>query len=426
MVGTSPIALLAQWVGGVPLCIPMCEALEELSGVRCETSDQHSLNKEHAELRHARMTQDDIDRKALIGWLNSHNPFEYKDKLVSIFTGVEADSSINCDDAVAIGSKQQMEMMGKNFADLKLQRKNRVKPLSAMRSTVKIRNEPVVVNEQQMLNRILAVLQTSNDLRMFVQYEFVNFAPALFDAVSMRKTAKAALNRILDVDSHLVVSPTQEQIPVVIDGGHLLHAVVWSTPCTYADIIQGYVCYLQRHYPNRLVIVVFDGYCSQLSTKVVEQSRRASKVTSATIVISPHISTSTKQNEFLGNGTNKASLIKLLSIQLNSVDILTRQAKADADNLIVSTALEYSRVDPGVHVLCKDVDVMISLIDRKPPKESIILIHPQLGGAEAKYIDVDTLQASLGALKDVILFAHAFTGTDTTSAAYRRGEGSRL
>ena len=76
-----------------------------------------------------------------------------------------------------------------------------------MRSTIKVRSEPLVVNEQQMLNRILAVLQTSNDLRQYVQYEFVNFAPSLFDAVSMRKTAKAALNRSLDVDSNLVVSP---------------------------------------------------------------------------------------------------------------------------------------------------------------------------------------------------------------------------
>ncbi len=314
----------------MPLCIPICEALGELSGVHCETSDQHSLHKDHAELRQARKTQ---DRKGLVAWLKSHNPFDYTDKLVSIFTGVEADSSINCDNAIEIDSRQHMTMIGKNLADLKLKRKSRVRPLSAMRSTVKVRNEPVVVNEQQMLNRILAVLQTSNDLRHFVQYEFVNFAPALFDAVSMRKTAKAALSRILDVDSNLVDTPAQVSVPVVIDGAHLLHTVVWNTPCSYADVIQGYVCYLQRHYSNRLVAVVFDGYGSHVSTKVVEQYRRASKVTSADIVVSPQINTSTRQEEFLGNGTNKTSLIKLVSAELNSVGILTRQAEADADTL---------------------------------------------------------------------------------------------
>lgn len=413
---------LSQWVGAVPLCIPICEALEELSGMRCETSDQHSLHKDHAELRQARQTQDDADRNRLVGWLKSHNPFEYRDKLVSIFTGVEADSSINCDNAVTIGSEQHTQMMGQNYADLKLQKKKRVQPLSAMRATVKVRNEPLVVNEQQMLNRILAVLQTSNDLRDFVQYEFVNFAPALFDAVSMRKTAKSALNRILDVNSHLVDSHVLGPAPVVIDGGHFLHAVVWNTPCTYSHVIQSYVSYVQRHYPNRLVIVVFDGYGTQRSTKVVEQSRRASKVTSAAIAVSPQINTSTTQGEFLGNGANKTSLIKLVSTELRAVGILTRQAEADADNLIVSTALEYSNADLGVHVVSKDADVMISLLHRKPPGESIILIYPQSGGAEPKYVDIDKLQVSLGPLKEVILFAHAFTGTDTTSAAYRRGK----
>jgi hypothetical protein len=65
---------------------------------------------------------------------------------------------------------------------------------------------------------------------------------------------------------------------------------------------------------------------------------------------------------------------------------------------------------------------MVSLLHRNPPGESIILIYPQSGGAEHKYVDIDKLQVSLGPLKEVILFAHAFTGTDTTSAAYRRGK----
>jgi hypothetical protein len=417
---------LAQWVCAVPLCIPMCEAVEELSGIHAETSDQHCLHKDHAELGQSRQSQDESDRKKLVGWLRAHNPFEYKDKLVSIFTGVEADSSINCDNAVTIGSELHKQMMGQNFADLKLQQKKRVQPLSAMRSTIKVRNEAFVVNEQQMLNRILGVLQSSKDLKDYVKYEFVNYAPALFDDVSMRKTAKAALNRILDVDSHLVQSKLLGPAPTVIDGGHLLHAVVWKTPCTYAEVIESYVQYVQKHYSNRLVIVIFDGYGAQLSTKSVEQSRRSSKATSATIAVSPQINTSTTQAEFLGNGANKTSLIKLLSAELRNVGILTDQAEADADSLIVSTAVEYSNINLEVHVVSKDADILVSLLHHKPPGQSIILISPQPGGLEPKYIDIDKLQVSLGPLKELILFAHAFTGTDTTSAAYRRGKAQAL
>ena len=141
---------LGQWVRAVPLCIPICKALEELAGTNCKTSVQHSLHKYHAELRQARVTRDDADRKHLCGWLRSHNPFGYTDKLVCIFTGVEADSSIDCDNAVSVGLQQQKEMIGQNFAELKLQRNRRVRPLSVMRSTIKVRNKPLVVNEQQM------------------------------------------------------------------------------------------------------------------------------------------------------------------------------------------------------------------------------------------------------------------------------------
>ena len=107
---------------------------------------------------------------------------------------------------------------------------------------------------------------------------------------------------------------------------------------------------------------------------------------------------------------------------MHAIGIMTHQAEADADNLIVSTAIEYSHIGPGVDVVCKDVDVMISILDRMPPGDSITLIRPQPGGLEPKCIDIGKLQASLGVLKDVIIFAHAFTGTDTTSAAYRRGK----
>lgn len=59
----------------------------------------------------------------------------------------------------------------------------------------------------------------------------MNYAPALFDTVSMRKTAKAALNCIIDVDSHLVDASFVGPVPIVIDVSYFMHAVVWKTPC---------------------------------------------------------------------------------------------------------------------------------------------------------------------------------------------------
>ena len=83
--------------------------------------------------------------------------------------------NIDWDNAVSVGSQHHIDMTGQNFEDLKLERNGRVRPLSAMGSTIKVRNELLVVNEQHTLNRMLAFRQTSNDLRQYVQYEFNPF-----------------------------------------------------------------------------------------------------------------------------------------------------------------------------------------------------------------------------------------------------------
>ena len=57
------------------MCIPMYEALEELAIVISFLDSmvilfkRHQTNKDHAELRRARVTRDGTDRKHLRGWL---------------------------------------------------------------------------------------------------------------------------------------------------------------------------------------------------------------------------------------------------------------------------------------------------------------------------------------------------------------------
>ena len=109
----------------------------------CPVYRPTSLHKDHAKLRQVRVTQEDrpSDRKHLCGWLRAHNPLAYTDTLVYTITGVEADSSIKCDNSVSVRSQQPKEMIGQNLADLELQRNRRVPHLSAMRSTIKVRND---------------------------------------------------------------------------------------------------------------------------------------------------------------------------------------------------------------------------------------------------------------------------------------------
>ena len=161
----------------------------------------------------------------------------------------------------------------------------------------------------------------------------------------MDKTVRAALNRILDLDSNLVASSRHCSY---LHQRQLLYAVVWNKLCSYADLIQAYVLYNKKTFSKLLC------HCclcwirfSEAHYQVIEQSRRASKVTSADSALSPLNNTSTTQEEVIDNGHNKTSRIALVS------------EEADSDNLIISTALEYSHVDPGVDG-CKDMIYDIS------------------------------------------------------------------
>ena len=226
---------LVYFICALPPCIPIMEALENISGTSSASSEQHVAYKDHKELRPACQNRDATDLVKFISWPKTHNPFDpkYQTKLISVFSGMSTDETINCDRADEVGSELQKAMVGKKFAELKCSAK--FLPLSAMTSTIKVRGEAVVIDQQQMLNRVFAVLQSGSELENFFQYEFVNYAPSLFDNFVMRKTVKSAIAQFLDLDKHTITEYGPSA--TIIDGGHLLHVVVWPTPLTYTTVI---------------------------------------------------------------------------------------------------------------------------------------------------------------------------------------------
>ena len=49
---------LAKWVCALPLCIPLCTAVEEFAGSHTESSEQHSKASDHQHLRPAQQARD--------------------------------------------------------------------------------------------------------------------------------------------------------------------------------------------------------------------------------------------------------------------------------------------------------------------------------------------------------------------------------
>lgn len=118
---------LAKWVFALPRCIPICNALEKFTGTEGNSSEQHK------DLRSSSEKKDNEDISTFIKWLEMHPPFSARetDELISLASGVIADNSVNCDEAVRFG-KEAMEKMvstSENFSSVSLHRKSKVKPL---------------------------------------------------------------------------------------------------------------------------------------------------------------------------------------------------------------------------------------------------------------------------------------------------------
>ena len=90
------------------------------------------------------------------------------------------------------------KMVGTPYAELKLRRKDKVKSIAAMRNTVKIYDEEVTVNRQQLFNRIACTMTSSKDLKDYMKFELSPQYPSLFNDKLMRRPHKSSLAKVLE------------------------------------------------------------------------------------------------------------------------------------------------------------------------------------------------------------------------------------
>ena len=150
---------------------------------------------------------------------------------------------------------------------------------------------------------------------------------------------------------------------MIIDGGYLLHKVKWPTNSTYEEVCEEYADYVITKYCGNSVIVL-DEYTDLANiTKSHEYLLRS--VTSREIQFELHMKTITTQEAFFSNRANKQRLHDALKPHLSAKGITVKQAKSDADALIVSTALQTAETTQNsVVVVGNDTDWMAILISQ--------------------------------------------------------------
>ena len=127
------------------------------------------------------------------------------------------------------------------------------------------------------------------------------------------------------------------------------------------------------------------------------------------IKVDLHNQISCSQKAFL---KNKAKFIELLSKHLGNDGHDIRNSKGDADTLIISAAIQYTKKqDNEVLVVANDADILVLLI-----------YHWQKSMKLFMHSEVTKKNGCIGnEIARHILFIHAWTGCDTTPAICKEG-----
>ena len=129
--------------------------------------------------------------------------------------------------------------------------------------------------------------------------------------------------------------------------------------------------------------------------------------------------TTTTQSAFLANSNNKKRLIHTLCEMMHSPGICVKQADANADTLIVSTALSIEESQALPVVVGTDTDLLVMLVARTTTTTDIYML---CRSSPTTLYSILEIQRAIGDTKKYLLFLHAVTGCDTVSAIYRQGK----
>ena len=410
------------WTMSVGFSATVHESMVKLSGVHTGSSNQN------IDMGINRRNKDNDDCQKFFEWIEVRNPFNMVDNnLHSLSTGcvsIKGNDRVNCDDAECIGASVQKKLDDTLFTEAKIKKKDLIISLDTLTNSPLDADtkDAVSVNPTLLFTRLAAIAEREENVEQYFDYELNHQALSLFKNDLMRKLDKAALRRSLLPDKD-VTTVDVSKVQYVLDGGALLHKVPWSKGMVFNKVTEAYVSYVRRHYGRAKL--VFDGYEDPMSIKGNEHIRRSSKGSSRDIQVIPDNEVPYSKQRFLSNNHNKSQLISLLKNAFQTDGQTVKVCRGDADAMIVKEALD-SGTGANVVVVADDTDVAIMLLyhwkDTKEHQFDIFLLQQSIG----KYWSIKHASMKVEDVKEHLLFVHAWSGCDSTSAIFGKGKPSFL
>ncbi|XP_065911780.1 uncharacterized protein [Dysidea avara] len=407
-----------QWIYSMHKCAGIHDAMTTATNLKHRTSEQH------IEFGTSRSKRDYEDLRKIQSWFNQYEPFDpNQPKLCSLSSGLTAsdDDGVNCDQTEQVGAKIHKKLDNMSIIDASIKRSDQVRSLDHLQPGIQVDKKKVTINPMLLFSRLIAVVQREEDMAQFFNYELTTIPTSLFKDNYLRKTDKSQLSRGLK--NSVEPSALNIQAKYVLDGGALIHKLKWIKKGTYQDIVKQYVSYVRAKYGN--CCIVFDGYKQGPSIKDHEHERRVKKAC-ADIQLIESMEANVNQETFLSNEGNKAQFISLLSCYLKSDAQAVHNSPGDADTMIAACALQMAMEGKEVNVVADDTDVLILLMHHWTDAMADVYFLSETKKSQKKTLQVwrirDLISKAGNIVTSQLLFIHAWTGCDTTSATFGQGK----
>jgi len=143
-------------------------------------------------------------------------------------------------------------------------------------------------------------------------------------------------------------------------------------------------------------VVICDGY-KQSSIKDMTHQRLTGGKTATSVTFSDDMKLTMNKDHFLSNSSSKQSFINMLSRYLQKVGCLTHHSQADADLLIVQTAVESTRRANTV-LVGDDTDLLILLCSYTEMRAEELFFQPEprANSSKRRVSNMKVLKEKLG------------------------------
>lgn len=174
----------AQWILSMPACSDINAAMQEFTGHKYESNDQHK------EAYNSRIARDSKAVETLVDFLRERNPFSPELNLRNIETGCVAEDSVNVDSAKMIGDTVLQNMENKVISGHSFKKSQKAVTL-ASKNVIRIGKDEVCVDPQLLFQRLLTIsdLSLDNPCDVF-QYELSSNPTSLFDSSGLMREAQ--------------------------------------------------------------------------------------------------------------------------------------------------------------------------------------------------------------------------------------------